>query len=456
MSSGFSAGSEIELTVESMAFTGRGVGRCEGRVIFVAGGVPGDQVRARITKRKRSYAEAEIVAIEQPSPDRIVAPCRHFDICGGCSFQNVPYERQLEYKRQFVYDALLRIGGEPEPPVREIVPCANHFFYRNKMEFSFLPVESGPPRLGLHVRGEWSKIFDIEECLLQSDTSNRIVAATRELVHSLGIPAYHISEHHGFIRFLVIREDKKSGRILLNLVTAKGEHPGFEQLVASLTQRFPLICQVWRTVNSSLANVAAGESEELIWKSGDFWETIGQDRFLVTPSTFLQTNSEQTEMLYSQVARLGSFDSDNTVLDLYSGCGTISHFISRLVNSVLGVEINENAVSMARQNAILNGVTNCDFETADVAVHLKALKQSDRYFDRVVIDPPRAGAGNKVVRRLARLKPPVVVYVSCNPSTLARDIEQFRLYGYKLVQTVPVDMFPHTYHVESVNRLELA
>jgi len=437
-----------------MAFTGRGVARVEDRVVFVTGAIPGDTVRARVQKKKRRFIEAVTTEVLEPSSDRIKAPCRHFDQCGGCSFQNVPYEKQLVYKREFVFDALKRIGGVENPPIKDIVPCDEQFFYRNKMEFSFLPTENEPAKLGLHVRGRWSEVFDIEECLLQSELSNRIVIATREIVNKLSIPAYHISEHHGFIRFLVIRDIKKTGQLMVNIVTNKGNVPEFVKLVDELRSRFPEITTIVRTVNSTPANVASGEFEEILWTSDDFVDYIGPFEFLVSPTTFLQTNSRQTETLYHQAMDMGDFAPDQEVLDLYCGCGTISHFLSQRVKSVLGVEINTDAIRMAEINSERNGITNCRFVAADAAKYLTELKTQNATFDRVLVDPPRAGMGNKVVRRLARLNPHVIVYVSCNPSTLARDIEQFRLHGYGLTEVVPVDMFPHTYHVESVCRLE--
>ena len=449
-------GSEVEVRIDSMAFTGRGVGRIGERVIFVTGGIPGDRLRARVIKRKRKHFEGVATEIIEPSPDRIDPACRHFNQCGGCSFQSVPYEKQLQYKQIFVRDALVRIGGVVEPPLRKIIPCEEQYYYRNKMEFSFLPGDSEPARLGLHVRNKWSEVFDIEECLLQSDVSNQLVRMMRRLVNELGIPAYHIIEHHGFIRFLVIRDNKSTGKVLVNIVTNAGDFPEQNRVVDSLRSEFSQISAIYRTINSKPANVASGEVEELLWGDEDFFESIGPYRFMVTPTTFLQTNSRQTEILYDQVLTMAGFSSEQSVLDLYCGCGTISNFISPYVSSVLGVEISESAVKMAGQNARINDVTNCRFETADSAKYLTELKRQEAYFDRVVVDPPRAGIGNKVVRRLARLEPPVVIYVSCNPSTLARDIEQFIHHGYRLVEVVPVDMFPHTFHVESVSRLERA
>jgi 23S rRNA (uracil1939-C5)-methyltransferase len=454
VTTGIRVGSEIEVSIDSLAFTGRGVARVGDKVVFVTGGIPGDRLNARVLKRKRSYLEAIATDIIEPSKDRVKAPCRHFDVCGGCSFQNVPYEKQLYYKQSFVRDALVRIGGETDPPIRDIIPCDQEFFYRNKMEFSFLPVEGEPARLGLHVRGKWNDIFNIDKCLLQSENSNRIVATVRRLVNELNIPAYHISEHHGFIRFLVIRESKQTGKIQINIVTNKGDSPELQSIVEALKSEFKQIVAIYRTVNSSPANVAAGEREELLWSSGDFYEIIGPYEFRVSPTTFLQTNTRQTEVLYSKVLNMADFEENHNVLDLYCGCGTISHFIAPQVKSVLGVELNEAAVALAGENVSAHGITNCSFRAADAAKSLTVLKNRDAYFDRIVADPPRAGMGNKVVRRLVRLNPPIVVYVSCNPSTLARDIEQFRQYGYKLVDAVPVDMFPHTFHVETVCRLE--
>lgn len=438
-----------------MAYTGRGVGRYDGRSVFVAGGVPGDRLSARVVKSRRKFAEAIVEEILEPSPDRIQAPCVHFDICGGCSFQNIPYEKQLEYKQSFVYDTLKRIGGVEYPPVERIIPCDETFFYRNKMEFSFLPMEDGTVRLGLHVRNRWSEVFDIEDCLLQSRISNQIVKTVREIANEYRIPAYHISGHHGFLRFLVIRDNKSTGDVLLNIVTNEGDFPHQSEMIDRLAADFPEIAVIYRTINATPSNVATGDTEIPLLQRREFFETLGDYKFLVTPTTFLQTNSKQTEILYKQAVSMASLDESHRLLDLYCGCGTIAHFVSPHVKSVLGVELNEAAVKMADINAGQNRVKNVEFRAAEAAWFLARAHEANEYFDRIILDPPRAGIGNKVVRRLGRLKPPVIVYVSCNPSTLARDVEQFYLHGYKLVKTVPVDMFPQTYHVESVSRLEL-
>jgi len=438
-----------------MAFTGRGVGKYDGRSVFVAGGVPGDRLTARVLKSRRKFAEATVEEIIEPSPDRTDPQCRHFVVCGGCSFQNLPYKKQLEYKQSFVYDTLNRIGGIESPPVESIIPCNETLFYRNKMEFSFLPMEDGTICLGLHVRNRWSEVFNIEDCLLQSRVSNKIVCAVRDFANEHKIPAYHISEHHGFLRFLVVRDNKLTGDVLLNFVTNEGDFPHQSELIENLMDRFPEIAVIYRTINSSPSNVASGEHEVVLNQRRDFFENLGDFKFLVTPTTFLQTNSVQCEVLYEQALKMGSFEKSHRLLDLYCGCGTISHFVASHVDTVLGVELNEAAVKMAEINAIQNRVDNVDFKAADSAWFLARAHEADEYFDRVIVDPPRAGIGNKVVRRLGRLKPPVIVYVSCNPSTLARDVEQFGLHGYRLVKTIPVDMFPQTYHVESVSRLEL-
>jgi 23S rRNA (uracil1939-C5)-methyltransferase len=252
----------------------------------------------------------------------------------------------------------------------------------------------------------------------------------------------------------VVRESKQTGKFQINIVTNSGDCSQLQRIVDTLRSEFDQITAIYRTINSAPANVAMGESEELLWSDGDFYEIIGPYKFRVSPTTFLQTNTRQTEVLYDQVMKMADFEASQAVLDLYCGCGTISHFIAPRVKSVLGVELNDAAVALAGENVVAIGITNCSFRAADTAKYLTELKNQDAYFDRIVVDPPRAGMGNKVVRRLVRLNPPVVVYVSCNPSTLARDIEQFRDHGYRLVDAVPVDMFPHTFHVETVCRLE--
>jgi 23S rRNA (uracil1939-C5)-methyltransferase len=449
-------GDRVEVKIERLSFTGKGIGRLNNFVIFIPNTIPGDHVKAEIYACKRRYADAKAVEYVQRSPDSVAPECRHFEICGGCSFQNLPYQLQLEAKQEAVREHLRRIGKIEDPPLENIIGCEEQYFYRNKMEFSFKPDENNSLRLGLHHRGEWEKIFDVEKCLLQSEFSNTIVSRVREFFRQRNVPAYHLSEHYGYLRFLTIRESSGTGEAMMILVTNQGELEHKDDFIDMVRNEFPQVVSIMQVINTRKANVAMGESETVLWGRNFITEKLGDYEFRIRPSSFFQTNSRQTQILYDTALRLGEFGPEEKVLDLYTGCGTIAIYISGRVKSVLGVELNPDAVTSARENAEVNGVENCRFETADVRKSLDEMVDNGERFDTVIIDPPRAGIGRKIVSRIGRLSPEKIIYVSCNPSTLAGDIMEFGQAGYMLEKTVPVDMFPHTFHIESVSRLSRA
>lgn len=446
-------GDQVEVKIERLSFTGKGIGRVNNFVLFIPNTIPGDYVKAEIYACKRRYADAKVVEYIQHSEDSVKPECGHFEICGGCSFQNLPYHLQLDAKQEAVLEHLRRIGKIDDPPLEDIIGCESRYFYRNKMEFSFKPDDKDSLRLGLHHRGEWEKIFNVEKCLLQSEASNAIVTRVRDFFREKGIPAYHLSEHYGYLRFLTIRESRGTGEAMMILVTNQGELEHKGEFIDMIRHEFPQIVSIVQVINSRKANIAVGESETVLWGQNYITEKLGNYEFRIRPSSFFQTNSRQTEILYETAMRYAEFQPNENVLDLYTGCGSIAIYISGKVNSVLGVELNPDAIISAKENAEVNGIDNCRFETADVKEFLDRLLAENTHFDTVIIDPPRAGIGRKVVSRIGRLSPEKIVYVSCNPSTLAGDLIEFGRAGYRLEKTVPVDMFPHTFHIESVSRL---
>lgn len=449
-------GDRVEVKIERLSFTGKGIGRINNFVLFVPNTIPGDHIKAEIYACKKRYADARAIEYIERSADSVRPACNHFEICGGCSFQNLPYQLQLRAKEEAVREDLRRIGKIENPPLEDIIGCEDQYFYRNKMEFSFKPDEDNSLRLGLHHRGEWEKIFDVQKCLLQSESSNAIITRVRDFFQQRNVPAYHLSEHYGYLRFLTIRESRGTGEAMLILVTNQGELEHKDEFIEMIRQGFPQVVSIVQLINSRKANVAMGESETILWGQNFITEKLGDYQFRIRPSSFFQTNSRQTEVLYDTARRLAEFSPHERVLDLYTGCGTIAICISGEVNSVLGVEVNPDAVAGARENADANGVENCRFEAADVKRFLDKMFDGNERFDTVVIDPPRAGIGRKIVSRIGRLSPEKIVYVSCNPSTLAGDLLEFGRIGYRLEKTVPVDMFPHTFHIETVSRLSRA
>jgi 23S rRNA (uracil1939-C5)-methyltransferase len=441
---------ELELTIDSLAYGGNGVARTNGFVVFVRRGLPGDRVRARVTKVKRNHAEALAVEVVEPGPARVDAPCAHYPECGGCRFQDLAYEVQVEAKAEQVANALRRIGGLPEPPLEPIVPAESIFHYRNKLEYSFTRTPAGPG-LGFHKAGRWDEVLDIERCWLTTDLGNAIRHAVRDWARAAGLEAYDQAEHTGFLRHLVVREGRNAGQALTQLVTAPG-HLDAEGFVAALRD-FPEVRSIHWSVNDRPAEVTNLPTTLLY---GDEWieEQLGGLRFRVRPNAFLQTNTAMAERLYELAVDYAALTGEETVYDLYCGIGTIGLTMASKALTVWGVDVSEESVACALENAELNGIANAAFYAGEVGEALEDLRDRAGDPDVVVVDPPRAGLSGKALRRIARARPKRIVYVSCNPTTLAGNVKELTGdWGYRLERVRPVDMFPHTPHVEAVSLL---
>jgi 23S rRNA (uracil1939-C5)-methyltransferase len=448
----------VELEINDLAFNGKSVGYLDGKVTFVNGGLSGEWVLVCITKSKRSYNQAKLIRVLSRSPERIEPVCRHYDICGGCTWQDLDYERQLFYKRNQVVASLEHIGGFEQVEVAPINPSPTQFFYRNKMEFSFhvCQPEVSPDGfvLGLHERGCFDRIFNIVECHLESHLSNRVVNFVREKVPELGIPVYDLVAHRGFLRFLIFREGKNTGQHMLTLVTGKGEFVGKSELVEALVSSFPELTTIVWVVNSTITNIARGEVHEILHGPGFIEEDILGLRFRISPLSFFQTNSLQTENLYRTAIELAEIRPDDAVLDLYCGAGTIGMCLAPRAREVIGIDIEEEAIESARDNARLNGLDNCQFHSGPVRKLLVSEPLRDRAFDPVIIDPPRMGMHPQALQRVLEINPKRLIYISCNPATFARDAKELVGAGYELRKIIPFDMFPHTMHIELVSRFE--
>jgi 23S rRNA (uracil1939-C5)-methyltransferase len=446
-------GEEIDVRVESLAYGGNGVARHDGFVIFVRQALPGDLVRARVTKVKRGFAEASMVEVLTPGPDRVEAPCAHVGACGGCRFQDYAYERQLEAKHTQVREALVRIGGFDEPPLEPIVPAASVFRYRNKLEYSFTEGDRGVA-LGFHRAGRWDEVLPVDECWLTTGLGNDVRRAVETWAREERLTAYDQATHEGYLRHLVVREGRNTGQMLVQLVTGQGRR--FEEgYLVDVLRRFPEVRSIYWAVNERPAEVT-NLPATLLWGEEAIEEEILGLRFRLRPNAFLQTNTEMAETLYGLARDLAALSGNETVYDLYCGTGTIGLALASRALTVWGVEISEESVACAIENAELNGITNAAFFAGNVSLALEELRDRAGAPDVVVVDPPRAGLAGKALRRMARLNAPRIVYVSCNPTTLASDARTLRdEFGYGLVRCHPVDMFPHTPHIESVNLLEL-
>ena len=439
---------ELELRIDSLAYGGNGVARLNGFVVFVRRGLPGDTVRARVTKVKRSHAEAIAVEVLEPGADRVEAPCVHYPACGGCRFQDLAYERQLEAKAGQVADALARIGGFADLELEPAVPAESIFHYRNKLEYSFTETPDGVG-LGLHRAGRWDEVLDIEKCWLTTDVGNAIRNAVRDWARAEGLTVYDQATHEGYLRHLVVREGRNTGQALVVLVTAPGRLDGEERLVEAL-QRFPEVRSIYHAVNDRPAEVT-NVPGKLLWGEDAIEEEILGLRFRVRPNAFLQTNTAMAEVLYALALEYAGLTGEETVFDLYCGTGTIALSMAREALTVWGVEVSEESVACAIENAELNGITNTAFFAGEVGDSIEELHERAGKPDVVVVDPPRAGLSAKALRRIARLEPARIVYVSCNPTTLAGNAKELvGEHGYRLERARPVDMFPHTPHIETV------
>jgi 23S rRNA (uracil1939-C5)-methyltransferase len=442
------ADQEVELHVDSLAYGGNGVARLNGFVVFVRRGLPGDTVRARVTKVKRNHAEAVALEVVEAGAPRVEAPCLHYhEGCGGCRFQDLAYDAQLEAKAAQVRDAFERIaklsGFELEPAV----PAESVFHYRNKLEYSFTPGEDGVA-LGLHRAGRWDEVLDIDTCWLTTDLGNAVRNAVREWARDEVLVPYDQGRQTGFLRHLVVREGRSTGQALVLLVTAPGDLPA-DTFVQTL-RRFPEVRSIHRAVNDSPAEVT-NLPTTLLWGEEAIEEEILGLRFRLRPNAFLQTNTAMCEVLYRLAGDYAALTGEETVYDLYCGTGTIGLSLARSALTVWGIELSGESVACAVENAELNGIANAAFFAGDVGRDLDELSDRAGPPDVVVVDPPRAGLAGKTLRRIARLEAPRLVYVSCNPTTLAGNAKELAgEFGYRLERARPVDMFPHTPHVETV------
>lgn len=440
-------GDRIRLTIDDLAFDGKAVSKTLGKVVFLNGGLPGETVEAEIVRTGRRFDVGRVHEIVDKVPERIDPVCEHFDICGGCTWQDLEYERQLHFKYKQVGDCLQRLGHLHDVAVRPVLPSAEQFFYRNKMEFSFNVDPETGFALGMHHRGRWEKIFDLNACHLQSEISNRLVHWARDYVRRTGLSVYNIASHEGFLRFLMIREGKNTGQTMVNIVTNYGAIPQCDELVSDMLKAVPEVTTIVHNQNGQKSNIAVGEVEEVLHGPGFIEEELLGCRFRIRANSFFQTNSRQAERLYQVGFDLLKAGPSDRILDLYCGTGAIGIILARSVAHVTGVELVEDAIAAARENAALNQLRNIEFHHANARAWLKD-RQHDHDFDAIIVDPPRAGLHPKALKRVIAMAPARLLYISCNPSTFARDAAELVKSGYRLPSVQPVDMFPHTMHIE--------
>ncbi len=448
----------MELQITDFAFGGAGVGKMDGDlVIFVERVIPGDKVEVSLTRIKKNFCEARLERIITPSPLRIKARCKHFGLCGGCSLQCMDYDEQLKWKEKIVRDSLERIGEIKNPPIAPIIGSESPWFYRNKMEYSF----GEGLKLGLHPAKSYKDVFNLEECFLESELSAQIAVAVREWAISRKIQPYDPRVNTGVLRNLMVREGKNTSEIMVILFTNGQDFPNQKDFAKLIGEKFPAVTSVYRTaVVIKKGHKTAIEEFHLSGKK-TLMETLtvkqsdGKNatlKFEILPQAFFQPNTKGAQILYETALNFAGSEGTETIYDLFCGTGTIGMFAASRAEKVIGIELNASAVENARKNAEQNGIKNIAFLCGDIDKMLPELKGKA---DIIITDPPRCGIFPKTLQKILELRPAKWVYVSCNPTTLARDLKEAITAGYKLKRVQPVDMFPHTYHVETVCELSI-
>ncbi len=442
-----SRGQLLELDIESINNEGEGVGRYAGFTVFVPGTAAGDRVTATVLSLQKTYARALLGTVLHASPHRVTPPCAYYGACGGCQLQHLSYDEQLRQKRQIVRDALLRIGGL-DLPVNPMLGMTDPWRYRNKVQVP-AGLENGAVVTGFYSPRS-HRIVRVDSCLLQHPAQDPAIAAVRNTLQALSIPIYDETSHTGLLRHIMARTSFATGKTLLTLVANGRQLPQQQRLVASLSSAVDNLAGIVLNINTRRGNVILGSEEQLLWGEPYLEEKLWGLSLRISPRSFLQVNSIQAEILYAKVREYAALTGRETVFDLYCGAGTIGLYLSREAKKVVGVEAVSSAVADAEENAGINNITNAEFHQARAEELVPKLLAGGYHADVVVIDPPRKGCDEKLLRTIAATRPSRVIYVSCNPATLARDLRCLTGHGFAVREVQPVDMFPHTAHVECV------
>jgi 23S rRNA (uracil1939-C5)-methyltransferase len=456
-----------KVLIQDYAAEGKSLARVDGKVIFVENAIPGDVVDIRVTKNKKDWAEGFITAWHEYSADRVAPFCSHFGVCGGCRWQMLPYPKQLQYKQKQVEDVLQRIGKVELPAIQPILGAVESTHYRNKMEYTFsnkrflLPGELHDPAVtsfqnvaGFHARGLFDKVVDIDTCYLQAEPTNGLRKAIRDFGLEKELPFYDIKLHEGWLRTLQLRICT-TGEVMANLMVGYEEPEMIRLLGDRLLEQFPDLTTLLVTINAKWNDSLTDLTPRVIHGKGYVIEKLEDFRFKIGPKSFFQTNTRQGERLYQVTREFAELTGKETVYDLYCGTGSIGIFVSRLAARIVGVEVIVEAIDDARENAALNGIGHARFFSGDVVdICQDAFFAAEGRPDVIITDPPRAGMHEGLVNKILEIAAPTVVYVSCNPATQARDLQLLDT-KYAVTRVQPVDMFPHTHHIENIVQLKL-
>lgn len=440
---------EYTMPVTGLGHSGEGVGKYCDFTVFVAGALPGETVKVKISQVKKNYAVGRLLSVLEAAPDRTEAKCPVYRECGGCQLQHLSYDGQMAAKHRTVVDAVKRIGKLEDVPVHPVLGAAEPWFYRNKMQLPVGVSADGTPVVGCYAQGS-HRIVANDNCLIQHEQNNRLAAEVQAIVRELGIAPYNEVTGKGCLRHVLGRVGFATGEVMVVLVTAADQLPHKDAILARLRETIPGLVSIVQNINTQRTNIILGSRTKTLWGRDTITDRLGPFTFHISALSFFQVNNRQTEILYEQAVRYAGLTGSETVIDAYCGTGTISLFLARQAAKVIGIEIVAPAIENAKRNAADNDVTNTEFITGDALDVMPKLYAQGLRPEVIVVDPPRAGCERAVLETFARMEPQRIVYVSCNPSSLARDLAVLKELGYQTKEIQPVDMFPQTYHVECV------
>lgn len=432
--------------VEDLTHDGNGVAKVDGYTLFIPNALPGEVADVVVTKTNKSYGFARLVRIEKESEARITPTCEHYGTCGGCQLQHMSYDAQLQAKQKQVQDALAKIGGIDDCIVHPTIGMNEPWRYRNKAQ---TPVGE---RNGKIIAGFYKKrshyIIDIDRCYIQHEENDHAIQTVKRIAETYGVKAYDEENHRGILRHVLVRHGRKTNELMVVLITNGRELPNKKKIIAAIKNELPNVKSIVQNINSKRTNVILGEETIVLWGDEYIYDKIGDVTFAISARSFFQVNPEQTEVLYEKALEYAGLTGQETVIDAYCGIGTISLFLAKRAKHVYGVEIVPDAIEDAKRNARLNGIENVDFVVGEAEKVIPAWYDEGVRPDVIVVDPPRKGCDESLLETMIAMKPKRIVYVSCNPSTLARDLRILEEGGFRTVEVQPVDMFPQTTHVE--------
>ena len=438
----------LDVTFEDLTHDGAGVAKVGGYPIFVSNGLPGEQAKIKIVKVKKGYGYGRILEFYTKSPDRVEPACPIYKQCGGCQLQHLTYEAQLKFKQKQVKEVLTRIGKLENITVHPVLGMNNPWKYRNKSQVPVGEMEDGLVAGFYQQRSH--TIINMEECLIQAEENDRVVQGVKQIAGKYGIKAYNEETHTGMLRHIVTRYGRQTKDVMVVLITRTEELPQQERIIAEIYNTFPQVKSIIQNINSKRTNVIFGEKTKVLWGDEYLYDSIGGIQFAISARSFYQVNPEQTKVLYDKALEYTNLTGEETVIDAYCGIGTISLFLAQKAKKVYGVEIIPEAIDDAKRNVKLNKMNNVQFRVGKAEEIIPAWFKDGIKADVIVVDPPRKGCDIELLDTITEMKPKRVVYVSCNPGTLARDLRILEDGGFKTVEVQPVDMFPHSNHVESV------